>query len=119
VTLFPNPKPHDGDPLMQAFAPRPLRSPQFDGKTFSRSEDGSRLLTQQTATERLMHDGCWRTLPDIQQALRRVYGLSATEQGVSARVRDLRKAKFGGYEIERRRRSAGVWEYRMVFGGTK
>ena len=36
------------------------------------------------------------------------------EASVSARLRDLRKAKFGGHEIERRYVGDGLWEYRMI-----
>jgi len=37
-----------------------------------------------------------------------------SEASVSARLRDLRKAKFGAHTIERQRVSAGLFRYRMV-----
>ena len=36
-----------------------------------------------------------------------------SEAGISARLRDLRKEKFGGYSIERKRSDEGLWWYRM------
>lgn len=40
------------------------------------------------------------------------YGVAAVAS-ISARLRDLRKPKFGGYVVERRRRTVGTWEYRV------
>ena len=53
-----------------------------------------------------MADGEWRTLDQIRA---RVGG---TEAGVSARLRDLRKPKFGSRIVERRRHE-GRQEYRL------
>ena len=38
---------------------------------------------------------------------------AASEASVSARLRDLRKPRFGGHTVERRRRTQSVWEYRL------
>jgi hypothetical protein len=57
-----------------------------------------------------MIDGQWRTLAEISAVIR------CPEASVSARLRDLRKNKFGGYLVERRRRGAerrGLFEYRV------
>lgn len=72
-------------------------------------DDVARLETQ---LERVRHvllavKGRWVTLG----ALRSVVG--GSDSGVSARVRDLRKAQFGGYTVERRRLPNGVWQYRI------
>jgi hypothetical protein len=58
----------------------------------------------------VMVDGRWRTLFEIAAATK------APQSSVSARLRDLRKARFGGHTIERRRRTAGAgtWEYCLV-----
>ena len=84
----------------------------FDGATYSSQHDGARLATQLGRVLALMADGKWRTLREIQEAV------GGSEAGVSARLRDCRKAKFGGRTVLRRRRgepSEGLWEYR--FGG--
>lgn len=61
-----------------------------------------------------MKDGKWRTIDEIVFALRQPKAVSHT--GVSARLRDLRKEKFGGYTVEHRRavEGAGLYEYRIA-----
>lgn len=82
--------------------------PRFDGATFDAARDGKRLGAQMEAILNLMKDGeSW--------ALR---GLSAAtgypESSISARLRDLRKPRFGGYTITREYVERGLWLYRMV-----
>lgn len=67
----------------------------FDGKTYTPS-DGPRLGRQLAQVASLMRDGQWRTT-----------------QSVSARLRDLRKPRYGSHPVERRRVSAGVFQYRV------
>jgi len=85
---------------------------QFDGQTFDAKQDGSRLASQFIATRELMLDHEWRNLAQIVLALRK-QGIHVTESSISARIRDLRKAKFGGYSVERRRVIGGLFEYRI------
>lgn len=83
----------------------------FDGITYSPEHDGRRLTKQLQAVQKLMSDGRWRTLP----AISRIVG--APEASVSARLRDLRKPKFGGFTVERRSqgdRTRGLFEYRLA-----
>ncbi len=81
--------------------------PDFDGETYDRARDHQRLTGEMAVVFRLMEDGDWRTLHEISaQTL-------APEASVSARLRDLRKAKFGGHTVERRYVTAGLWEYRL------
>jgi len=44
----------------------------------------------------------------------RLIGIYATHQGISARLRDLRKAKFGDRKVERRKAKPGLYEYRLL-----
>lgn len=76
--------------------PEPVR---HDGATLE-PQDHTRLSTQQEKVRALMADGRWWTLRDLAERV------GASEAGVSARVRDLRKARFGGYEVERKREGA-------------
>lgn len=88
----------------------------FGGVTFSATHDGPRLARQLDRVRALMLDGHWRTLAEIQRAIA-VPGKHDTEAAVSARLRDLRKGKYGALQVERRRRgepSRGLWEYRVV-----
>lgn len=87
--------------------------PLFDGRTFSARLDHSRLSRQLVVVRELMLDGRWRTLAEISMAV------GEPEASVSARLRDLRKEKFGGYEVGRRRKGEagrGVHEYRVTQG---
>lgn len=99
---------------MEAFSSLPLLDtpvlPRFDGETYDKALDQPRLGRQVLAVLALMRDGRWRTLREIADAV------EAPEASVSARLRDLRKARFGQYTIDRRRPgepSKGLWEYRL------
>lgn len=85
-------------------APLPL----FDGGTFNQQRDGARLKAQLDKVRTAMQDGSWRTLEQIE----RITG--APQASVSARLRDLRKEKFGGHVVERRYVAHGLFEYRVV-----
>lgn len=80
---------------------------KFDGETFEAERDGSRLTQQIHAVRRLMADKNWRTLAQI------AADVNAPEASVSARLRDLRKPRFGNYVVERRYVERGLWEYRV------
>ena len=82
----------------------------FDGATFDPSQDAERLASQLERVRDLMLDGRWRTLKQITRAVR------GSEAGVSARLRDLRKSRFGGFIVDRRRMPDldGLWEYQVV-----
>jgi len=96
-----------GDPLVPP-------GPDFDGETYDPAQDKLRLATQLDRVRELMRDGKWRTLAEISAAVS-VPGAPSPEASTSARLRDLRKPKFGAYTVERRRvaRARGLWEYRM------
>lgn len=84
---------------------------KFDGATFDPETDCARLMSLLARVESLMRDGQWRTLSEISRIT------CGSEASVSARLRDLRKEKFGGHIVERRRRGppeAGLWEYRLI-----
>jgi hypothetical protein len=85
--------------------------PLFDGATFNRDRDENRLRRQLDAVRRSMLSGGWWTLARLATAAQ------GSEASVSARLRDLRKQKFGAYDIERRYVANGVWEYHLRMGG--
>lgn len=82
--------------------------PDFDGKTYDKSRDRSRLAAQLQLVRFAMSDGRWRTL-DLIATL-----TGAPPASVSARLRDLRKEKFGSFKVERRYWRDGIWEYRVL-----
>lgn len=90
--------------------PNPL--PDHDGETYDPVLDKVRLNGQQRRVYLAMRDGAWRTLREISEL---TYD---PEASVSARLRDLRKEKFGAFIVERRRRGGtprGTHEYRLLF----
>lgn len=80
----------------------------FSGDTFSAPRDGMRLNAQLIAVKQLMADSCWRTLQDIAGYVH------ASEASVSARLRDLRKEKFGTHTVNRRHVQPGLFEYQLI-----
>ena len=83
----------------------------IDGSTYEPVHDEVRLGKQALAVFELMRDGNWRTLREITEAIG-----GGSEAGVSARLRDFRKDKFGGHVVNRRRRGEaanGVFEYQV------
>ena len=82
--------------------------PAFGGATFEEDRDGGRLRAQYNRVFNLMKDGRWRTLSDIE-------AMTHDPQGsISARLRDMRKPKFGGHVVERKRLLGGLFVYRVV-----
>ena len=80
----------------------------FDGRSFVQSRDGERLGKQMAAVMREMADGAWYTLHELSLAT------GAPEASVSARIRDLKKARFGSHKIESQYVRRGLWQYRMA-----
>ena len=83
------------------------RELKFDGATYDPLMDKDRLRSLLGRVFQLMADGRWRTLAEIRERT------GGSEASVSSRLRDLRKAKFGGYTVEHRRKAGGTWEYQL------
>jgi arginine repressor len=86
--------------------------PLFDGRTYDAARDGQRLKSQLEAVRQVLSAGEWKTLNGISRELH-IRGIDASEASISARIRDLRKAKFGAYQVGRRYIDNGLWAYRM------
>jgi len=80
----------------------------FDGDTIDQARDGGRLRKQYNDVFRLMGDGEEHRLA----WLARMTG--HPESSISARIRDMRKEKFGGHTVERRFICAGLYSYRLI-----
>lgn len=96
-------------PAQQLTLPDPV--PEFDGDTYDHDRDHMRLGAQAQRVADLISDGQWRTLEEIASAT------GDPQASVSARLRDLRKPKFGRHEVERRQRHddvPGLYEYRLA-----
>lgn len=94
-------------PLIPKDDPRYV-SLNFDGQTFDPPRDRVRLNAQMQKVYDLMKDGAWRSLREIAETI------GAPEASVSARLRDLRKPRFGGYLVQRKRVADGLYHYRIA-----
>lgn len=87
--------------------------PLFDGRTYVPERDGKRLKSLLDAVCHVMSDGKWRTIPEIHRELS-ILGFYGTETSISARIRDLRKPRFGAFEvISQPTDQKGLWAYRI------
>lgn len=85
----------------------------FDGITYEHVRDGARLGDQMAAVLSVMADGKWRTLAGIASET------NAPEASVSARLRDLRKPRFGGHTVNREYLQRGLFQYQLVVNETE
>lgn len=83
----------------------------FDGKTYEPQFDKERLTSQIRKVFDLMQDAKWRTLEEIQRKIKQ------PQASISARLRDLRKERFGAHRVNRRKRGErknGCFEYQLI-----
>ena len=80
---------------------------RFDGETYEHERDHARLAGQLMRIFRLMRDGKWRTLEEIA----RITGDPVPS--ISTRLRDFRKAKFGGHTVNRAYQGGGLHAYQL------
>lgn len=79
-----------------------------DGETFDRARDLERLDSAMGRIFRKMSDGQWYSLAELAEVGR------CSEACASARVRDLRKIRFGGFHVSRSHCGKGLWKYRLA-----
>ena len=79
----------------------------FDGCTYDPARDHDRLAKQLGRVYDYMSDGLWHSLAQISRFT------GDPEASVSARLRDLKKPRFGGYNIDHKHVKDGLWVYRM------
>ena len=79
----------------------------FDGETYDHDRDVERLTGQWHRVYECMSDGQPRTLRQIATAT------GDPEASVSARLRDLRKARFGAHKVHREYIDKGIHTYRL------
>ena len=80
----------------------------FDGSTYDHKQDGPRLTGQLGEVWELVKDGEWWTLKQLAKKT------GGSEAACSARLRDLRKPRFGRMRVDRVRQAEGWFEYRVV-----
>lgn len=86
--------------------PRPDVNPEAPAGIESES-DVIRLNKQQARVWAILKDEAWHTLPEIEERT------GVPTQSISARIRDLRKVKYGEHTIHRESLGHGVFRYRL------
>jgi len=86
-------------------------APRFNGAEYLPPRDDARLTGQLQRVYDLMADGRWRTLGEIGVAT------GDPQPSISAQLRHLRKARFGGHQVERRYQGEGLFAYRLTVKG--
>ncbi len=81
--------------------------PHFDGATYIPSFDHARLTNQLGRVYKVLSDGGWYTLRELSILA------NGPESSIGARLRDLRKDKFGGYTVHTKRKKGGLFLYRL------
>lgn len=91
-----------------------VRHISFDGVS-ALGIDVPRLAGQLARVYELMTDGEYRTLGEIADVI------GGWESSISARLRDLRKTRFGGHQVIVRQRQASplIFEYKLILRGGK
>lgn len=79
----------------------------FDGATYVPALDKARLTGQLRRVYEVLMDGRWHSLSEIS------YLAKAPESSCSARLRDLRKSKFGAHTVYTKRSIGGWFKYRL------
>lgn len=80
----------------------------FDGSTYDAARDEVRLSRQLQNVKQILSDNRWHTLAEISQRI------GGSEAGISARIRDMKKSRFGSHKIEKKHIANGLWLYRLV-----
>ncbi len=81
----------------------------FDGETYIPILDHKRLTGMLQRVFTVMSDGNWHRLSELSARCQ------GSETSMSARVRDLRKDKFGAHKVDAERHPSikGLWLYRL------
>tara|TARA_R110002020_G_scaffold135316_2_gene302170 strand:+ start:1241 stop:1534 length:294 start_codon:yes stop_codon:yes gene_type:complete len=80
---------------------------RFDGDDYNDRRDRARLVGQIKRVFDYVRDGEWRTVQQIASAT------GDPETSVSAQLRNLRKARFGGHNVEKMHMGNGHYRYRL------
>jgi len=84
---------------------------RFNGSDYVPELDQKRLTGQIKRVYELMRDGKFRTLGEIEKIT------NDPQASISAQLRHLRKKRFGGFTVNKRRRGDrenGLFEYQLI-----
>jgi len=82
--------------------------PHFNGPEYVPQRDWERLTTQLGRVFDCMKDSNWRAVEDIAAVT------GDPHCSISAQLRHLRKARFGGHTVERKHKGGGIYHYRLI-----
>lgn len=85
-------------------------NPRFNGSDYDPKFDDERLKGQIKRIYKLMIDGKWRSLEEIENET------GDPQSSISAQLRHLRKERFGSHIVEKKARGErinGLFEYRL------
>ena len=80
---------------------------RFDGSDYVHKRDGIRLSNQMQRVFDVMKSGQWISLRELSDRAR------CPEASASAQMRNLRKDRFGGFEVEKKYKHTGLFLYRL------
>lgn len=100
-------------PVQGDFSFQPVR---FDSGVRLEQADHVRLGAQIARVKAVLETGRWYTVPDLQDAIWERFRVRDPEPSLSAQIRNLKKPKHGGHEIERKR-EGNQWFFRLVAHG--
>jgi len=89
---------------------------RFDGPDYDPELDKVRLTGQILRVFDCMKDSRWRTLSEIEEIT------GDPQASISAQLRHLRKERFGGNTLNKRRRgdrTQGLFEYQLIITQTR
>ena len=78
------------------------------GPAYDAARDKLRIDSQMRRVLDAMIEGDWTSLAEL------AYLTHDPESSLSAQLRHCRKQRFGGWVVEKRRRTTGTWEYRLL-----
>ena len=84
-----------------------MSSPHFNGPAYDPKLDHKRLTHQIKRVYDAAVGSTWKTLAELEAET------GDPQASISAQLRHLRKPRFGGWQVDRRRRveGGGTWEY--------
>tara|TARA_R110000822_G_scaffold169_2_gene810 strand:- start:912 stop:1178 length:267 start_codon:yes stop_codon:yes gene_type:complete len=81
---------------------------RFDGSDYQPERDNSRLTGQILRIYEFMSDKKWHTLHEIAE------NTGDAEASISAQLRNLRKDRFGKFNVQREYIKAGLYKYKVT-----
>jgi len=80
---------------------------RFDGADVVHERDSPRLTTQLETIRRMMMNGRWWTVAELE------YATGHPGTSISAQIRNLKKSRFGSWKVDRRYEGNGLYSFRL------